>query len=94
MDSMETYKYARYDPMNISRILGFPNCLTHISCQTHLPKFKDEKGDDVSHHLIKFHMHTCKLRVELYEDYLMKMFMATLEGKAKSWYKRLPSTSI
>ena len=27
----------------------------------------------------------------MHEDYLMKMFMATLEGDARSWYEGLPS---
>jgi len=56
--------------------------------------FKYEKGDNVALHLIKFHMHIRKLKVELHEDCLMKMFMATLEGKERSWYEKLPPTSI
>jgi len=34
-------------------------------------------------------MHICKPGVEFHEDCLMKMFMATLEGKARLWYEGL-----
>lgn len=91
---METYRSTRYAPMNRSHILGFPNRFPRIDWQTHFPKFKDEKRDDVSLHLVKFHVHTHKLRVELHEYFLIKMFMATLEGKENSWYETLPSTGI
>jgi hypothetical protein len=52
---------VRYAPMNRSHILGFPNQMPCIDWQTHFPKFKDEEGDDVSLHLVKFHMHSCNL---------------------------------
>ena len=56
--------------------------------------FRGEEGDHVVLHLIKFHMHARKLKVEWHEDCLMKMFMASLEGNARTWYKWLPATSI
>ena len=80
---------TRYAPMNHAYIYSFPNCLPHIDWQANLQKFKDEKGDDVALHLVKFHMHSHKLGVELYEDCLMKMFMVSLEGKSKYWYEKL-----
>jgi hypothetical protein len=67
--------------MNRSHILGFPNHIPHIYWQNYLPKFKGGKGNDVSLHLIRFHMHICKLGVKFHENCLMKMFMATLERK-------------
>ena len=36
-------------------------------------------------------MHIHKLGVKLHEDSLMKMFMVSLEGDARSWYEGLPS---
>jgi len=33
-----------------------------------MTKFKDEKGDDAALHLVKFHMHVCKLKVQFHED--------------------------
>ena len=67
--------------MNHSHIHGFPNHIPHIDWQKYFPKFKDGKENDVALHLIRFHMHICNLGVEFHKDCLMKMFMATLEGK-------------
>jgi hypothetical protein len=80
---------ARYAPMNRSHIPGFPNYIPHINWKNYLPKFKDGKGNVVILHLIRFHMHICKLGVEFHEDCLMKIFMATLEGKEILWYEGL-----
>lgn len=52
-----------------------------VDWQPYLPKFKDEKGDDATLHLVKFLMYARKLSVQFLEDYIMKMFMETLEGK-------------
>ena len=90
MDSQST----RYAPMNCAHILGFLNRIPCIDWQTCLPKFKDEEGDVVAVHLIKIHMHIYKLGVEFKEDYLMKMFKASLEGKEISWYEILPVASL
>ena len=68
----------RYAPMNQAYILRFSNRISRINWQTHLPKFKDEKGDNVALHLVKFNIHIHRLGVEFLEDCLMKMFMATL----------------
>jgi hypothetical protein len=57
-------------------------------------KFGDEEGDDATLHLLKFHMHIHRLRIELLEDCLMKMFMASLEGKSRSWYEKLSLGSL
>ena len=38
--------------------------------------------------------YTYKLGVEFKEDLLIKMFMATLEGKVRSWYESLPIASL
>ena len=87
---MEAYKYTRYVPMNNLHIPHFPNQMPCIDCKTYLPKFKNEEGDDVVVHLIKIHMHIHKLGVEFKEDLLIKMFMATLEGKGKDGSYILP----
>jgi len=39
-------------------------------------------------------MHVHKLKVKFHEDFLMKMFMETLEGKERSWYEKLPPARI
>ena len=80
--------------MNHSHIRGFPSRIPCIDWKTYVPKFKDEEGDDVALHLIKFHMHSHKINVKWNEYSLMKMFMATLEGKERSWYGSFPTASL
>ena len=79
----------RYAPMNKDHILGFPHKMPQINWDKNLPMFQDEKFDDPFLHLIKFHIHIWRLKVEWHEDCLMKMFMVTLEGKAINWYEWL-----
>ena len=55
---------ARYAPMNQAHIPSFPNPIPKVDWLTHLPKFKDQEGDDAAFHLIKFHMHISRLRVQ------------------------------
>ena len=81
---------ARYAPMNISSIPVYPNKIPLVNCQTYIPRFNDEKGDDAAIHLFRFHKHIHKLGVGWHEDYLMKLFMFSLEGYARSWYVSRP----
>ena len=74
---------ARYTPMCIATILGYPNRIPNIYWLTYLPIFKDQKNDDAGIHLFRFHKHIHKLGVGWHEDYLMKLFMFSLEGYAR-----------
>ena len=67
----------RYAPMNHAHIPSFPNIIPKIYFLTYLPRFKYQKNDDSDIHLFRFHKHIHKLRVELHENFLMKMFMAS-----------------
>ena len=70
--------------MNRSHIPSFLNRIPRIDWQSRLSKFKGQDGEDASLHLVKFHFHIHRLKIEFPEDCLMKMFMATLEEKARS----------
>ena len=59
-----------------------------------MPKFIDGNEDEAILHLIKFHWHIHKLGIKFHEVCLMKMFMATLEGKSRSWYEGLMPCSL
>ena len=41
-----------------------------------------------------FDIHVCRLKVEWHQDYLMKMFMGTLEGKTREWSEGLDPSSF
>ena len=80
--------------MNHDHIPGFLNHMPFVYWHTYLPNLKYEKGDDVSLHLVKFHMYARKLSVQFPEDCMMKMFMSTLEEQEISWYEGLPPCCI
>ena len=80
--------------MNRTHIPSFPNTILNIDWQAYLPRFQDKKGDDASFHLIRFHMHVHRLRIDFPEYCLMEMFMMTLEEEARFWYEGLPPISI
>lgn len=84
----------RYAPLNRAHIHGFQNRMPSIDWLSNLPVFRREEGDHATLHLIKFHMHVRKLKVHWHEDCLMKLFMASLEDKARTWYEWLPAASI
>ena len=84
----------RYAPMSRDHIPGFPNKIPKVNWQRNLPMFKDDDRNDAALHLVRFHMHICKLKVDFPEDFLTKIFMATLEGEARSWYEILPTACI
>ena len=90
-DGFSVQKVCSYES---SSFPSFPNQLPYINWKANLPKFKEEKEDDVAIQLINFHIHIHRLRVDFPKDCLMKMFMATLEERTRLWYERLSPTSI
>ena len=56
--------------------------------------FNNDGKKDAALHLIRFQMHIRKLKVDFPEDCLMKIFLATLEGEAQSWYENFPLAYI
>ena len=90
---METVA-KRYAPMSWDHILGFPNKIPKVYWQRNFPMFKNVKGNNFALHLVRFHMHVHKLKIDFPEDFLMKMFIATLEDEARSWYEILPPACV
>ena len=84
----------RYAPLSRDHIPGFPNKIPKVDWSRNLPIFNDDGKKDAALHLVRFHMHIRKLKVDFPEDCLMKIFLATLEGEAQSWYESLPPACI
>ena len=84
----------RYAPLSRDHIPGFPNKILKVDWSRNLPTFNDDGKKDAALHLVRFHMHIRKLKVDFPEDCLMKIFLATLEGKAQSWYESFPPACI
>jgi hypothetical protein len=84
----------RFAPLDFSTVPGFPHPVPSIDIWgDHLPRFAEKKGDNPSDHLIRFHQ--CMIQLDInHEDVLMKMFVFSLEGDAREWYRYLPPSSI
>lgn len=85
---------ARYAPFSFVDIVGFPNTVPTINVWgDFFPQFRESKEDNPLDHLVKFY--ECMDWLDLYhEDVPMNMFMYSLEGDARQWYRYLPSSSI
>ena len=84
----------KYSPMSRDHIPRFPHKLPKLNWDKNLPIFQDENIDDPLLHLIKFHIHSWRLKGDWHEDCLMKLFMETLEGKAREWYEAIKPASL
>jgi hypothetical protein len=84
----------RFAPLDFSTVPGFPHPVPSIDIWgDHLPRFAEKKEDNPSDHLIRFHQ--CMIQLDInHEDVLMKMFVFSLEGDAREWYRSLPPSSI
>jgi hypothetical protein len=94
MKAMEAILARRFAPFNFLVVPGYPNPVPHIDeWQGRLPKFKEGIDDNPVEHLLEFHelMHHLDI---FHEDVLMNMFMYSLEGDAREWYRSLPPSSI
>ena len=93
-DRMKAIVVARFAPFDFVDIVGFPNIIPTIDIWGDcLPRFKENKEDNPSDHLVKFHEYIDQLDLH-HEDVCMKMFTYSLEGNARQWYRSLPSSSI
>ena len=54
----------RYAPMSRDHIPGFPNKIPKVDWQRNLPMFKDDDRKDAALHLVRFHIHILKLKVD------------------------------
>jgi len=86
---MEAILSWRFSPLKFSAIPGFPNPVPSFSkCADVLPIFHGDEGDNPSQHLIDFHQCIDQLNI-CHEYALMKMFVYSLNGDARRWYRSL-----
>jgi hypothetical protein len=91
---MDKILARRFSPFNFSVVPGFPNVVPTVDeWGDYLPIFRERKEDNPARHLHEFHelMHQWEIH---HEDVLMKMFMFSLDGDAREWYRSLPPASI
>ena len=91
---MEAILAQRFAPFNFSFVPNFPNVVpTMDEWGDFFPTFREHRDDNPTEHLCEFNelMHQWEIH---HEDVLMKMFMLSLDGDAREWYRSLPPTSI
>ena len=91
---MEAIVAARFSPFNFSSVLDLPNNVpTMDDWGDFLPRFRGDGHDHPAQHLIEFHQYMDQIDIH-HDDVLLKMFMYSLEGNARQWYRSLPICSI
>jgi hypothetical protein len=92
--AMKAILTRRFAPLNFSAIDGYPHLVPQIDeWQDLLPRFYEGDDDNPFEHVHEFHALMQQLDIH-HEDILMKMFMYSLEGDVRQWYRTLPASSI
>jgi hypothetical protein len=92
--AMKAILARRFAPLNFSAIDGYPHLVPQIDeWKDLLPRFYEGDDDNPFEHVHEFHALMQQLDIH-HEDILMKMFMYSLEGDARQWYRTLPASSI
>ena len=83
--------------MKREHIPGFLNKIPvnpKVRWQDGLPTFEAKDGECLGLHVVKFQLHVARLGIDYPKDYLINMFMLTLEEMARMWYESRPPASI
>jgi len=82
------YTLSVYAPLNFNNIPNYPHDMPTSEYKEVLPKFSSNMAISVEDHLTQFGTIVENMEIE-YEDIVMKMFVQTLEGDVRAWYKSL-----
>jgi hypothetical protein len=92
--TMKAILARRFSPLNFSVIDRYPHPMPQIDeWKDLLPRFYEVEDDNPFEHVHEFHALMQQLDIH-HEDILMKMFMYSLEGDARKWYRTLLAYSI
>jgi hypothetical protein len=87
------WSFSTFDPLSF---VGFPDYRHDLPAHKWLKRillFAGRLGESVEDHLVSFSKLLDDFEME-HEDVAMRMFVSTLEGEARTWYKSLPNASI
>jgi hypothetical protein len=87
------WRFFVFDPLSFVAFLDYPHDLLARKYLKCLPLFAGRLGESIEDHLVSFSKLLDDFQVE-HEDVVMRMFVSTLEGEARTWYKSLPDASI
>jgi hypothetical protein len=85
---------GNYKPLDMSKIPGYPRKMPPLY-EDFLPRFAGINGECPESHMRRFcdFFQYFPIDDEV-EDLVMKLFSASLHGKARRWYENLPAASI
>jgi hypothetical protein len=87
------WRFSAFDPLSFVAFPDYPHDLPACKWLKCIPLFAGRLGESVEDHLAAFSKLLDDFEVE-HEDVAMRMFVSTLEGEARTWYKSLPDASI
>lgn len=80
------FAFIVYAPLDITAIAGQPNAMSTTNYVKNIPKFQGNNVVNAKDHVNQF-LKVCDDMLIEHEDMAMKMFVSTLEGEARAWYK-------
>jgi hypothetical protein len=90
VNRMDAIVAARYAPLNLPQVLyAFPP----NDYMKYFPRFNGEGGVTVEEHLNSFYSFADNFNVE-HADVWMRLFVQSLDGEARKWFRSLPPNSI
>eukprot|EP01018_Ginkgo_biloba_P005995 Gb_06784 [translate_table: standard] len=87
------YTLSVYAPLSFTNIPNHPHDMPTREYKKDLLKFSGNSAVSVDDNLAQFYNVVENMEIE-YEDVVMKMFVQTLEGEARAWYKSLGAGSV
>jgi hypothetical protein len=87
------WRFSSFDPLIFVAFPDYPHHLPARKWLKRIPLFAGRSRESVEDHLVAFSKLLDDFEVE-HEDVAMRMFLSTLEGEARTWYKSLPDASI
>jgi hypothetical protein len=87
------FRFFAYDPLSFVSFPNHPHEIPAGEYHKRLPLFAGKFGVLAKDHLVDFLKVVEDCEVE-HEDVVMRMFVQTLEGNTRTWYKSLPGVSI
>ena len=87
------WRFFVFEPLRFVAFPNYPHDLPARKWLKCIPLFAGKSGESIKDHLDKCLQVVWEFNVE-HEDVVMRMFVSTLEGEARTWYKSLLDASI
>ena len=92
--AMEAIMARIFSPLNFLAIAGYPHLVPQIDkWKDPLPLFYKGENDSPVEHVQEFHTLMQQLDIQ-HEDICMNLFMYSLQGDVRIWYRSLETSSI